>query len=74
MSDTMITMEFNGSGDQPAATIHNRFFKKGYIASLRRGHNTLRIDPPLIINKAHLDSFVSGLEAILKGISCNEGI
>ena len=74
MSDMMIAIEFNGTGDQPAAAIHDRFFKKGYISSLRRGHNTLRIDPPLIIDKAHLDNFVRELETSLKGISCIEGI
>ena len=63
-----------GTGDQPAAAIHNRLFNKGYISSLRRGHNTLRIDPPLIIDKAHLDNFVRELETSLKDISCNEGI
>ena len=70
----MMAIEFNGTGDQPAAAIHDRLFDKGYIASLRRGHNTLRIDPPLIIDKAHLDNFVRELETSLKGISCNEGI
>jgi len=43
----MIAIEFNGADDQPAATIHDLLFKKGYIVSLRRGQNTLRIDPPL---------------------------
>ena len=70
----MIAIEFNGTGDQPAAVIHDRLFNKSYIASLRRGHNTLRIDPPLIIDEAHLDNFAGELEAILKGITCNEGI
>ena len=65
----MIAMEFNGTVDQPAAKIHDRLFKKGCIASLRRGQNTLRIDPPLTIEEVHLNSFVGALEAILKGIS-----
>jgi len=65
----MIAIEFNGTDDRPAATIHDRLFKKGYIASLRRGQNTLRIDPPLIIDEAHLDNFVGELKSILMGIS-----
>jgi len=65
----MMAIEFNGAGDQPAVAIHARLFKKGYIASLRRGHNTLRIDPPLIIDEAQLDNFVEELEVILKEIS-----
>jgi len=65
----MMAKEFNETGDQHAAAIHDRLFKKGYIASLRRGHNTLRIDPPLIIDETHLDNFARELEASLKGIS-----
>jgi acetylornithine/N-succinyldiaminopimelate aminotransferase len=64
----MIAIEFNGANDQPAATIHNRLFEKGYLASLRRGQNTLRIDPPLIIDEAILDSFVGELRNIIKGL------
>lgn len=65
----MIALEFNGADDQPAAAIHDLLFKKGYIASLRRGQNTLRIDPPLNIDEAILDSFVGELVDILKGLS-----
>ena len=65
----MMAIEFNGKGDHPAAAIHNGLFKKGYIASLRRGYNSLRIDPPLIIDEAHLGNFARELEASLKGIS-----
>jgi acetylornithine aminotransferase len=65
----MIAIEFNGANDQPAATIHDRLFEKGYIASLRRGQNTLRIDPPLITEEAILDSFVGELRNVLEGLS-----
>ena len=65
----MIAIEFNGADDQPAATIHDRLFKKGYIASLRRGHNTLRIDPPLNIEEALLDSFQEELKEIINEIN-----
>ena len=65
----MIAMEFNGTGDHPAKAIHDRLFKKGYIASLRRGHNSLRIDPPLIIDEEHLDRFAGELEDIINEIT-----
>jgi len=65
----MMAIEFNGVDDQPATTIHECLFKKGYVTSLRRGQNTLRIDPPLIIDEVHLDNFVGDLKTILKGIS-----
>ncbi len=61
----MIAIEFKGAGDQPAATIHDQLFKKGYIASLRRGNNTLRIDPPLTIEETLLDNFVGELNDII---------
>ena len=62
----MIAIEFKGADDQPAAAIHDQLFKKGYIASLRRGNNTLRIDPPLTINETLLDNFVGELNDIIK--------
>lgn len=65
----MIAIEFNGADDQPAAAIHDQLFTKGYIVSLRRGHNTLRIDPPLIIDEKHLDNFVGELRTILSGLT-----
>ncbi len=65
----MMAIEFNGADDHPATTIHERLFKKGYVTSLRRGQNTLRIDPPLIIDEVHLDNFVGELKTVLKGIS-----
>jgi 4-aminobutyrate aminotransferase-like enzyme len=58
-------IEFKGAGDQPAAAIHDQLLKKGYIASLRRGNNTLRIDPPLTIKETLLDKFVGELNDII---------
>ena len=46
---------------------YDYLFKKGYIVSLRRGQNTLRIDPPLIIDEAILGSFVEELKDVFKG-------
>ncbi len=67
----MIAIEFAGSGDQPAADIHDQLINKGFIVSLRRGHNSLRIDPPLIIEKEHLADFTAGLDEVL---SCKAAI
>jgi acetylornithine/N-succinyldiaminopimelate aminotransferase len=65
----MISIEFKGAGDQPAAQIHDQLFNRGYLVSLRRGHNTLRIDPPLNIDEKHLDNFIAELEVLIKTIS-----
>ncbi len=64
----MIAIEFKGTDNQPAAGIHEQLFNRGYLASLRRGHNTLRIDPPLNIDEKLLDNFIAELENVLKGI------
>ncbi len=64
----MIAIEFKGTADQPAARTHEQLFKRGYLASLRRGHNTLRIDPPLNIDEKLLDNFTAELEKVLKGM------
>ncbi|MDW7729295.1 MAG: aminotransferase class III-fold pyridoxal phosphate-dependent enzyme [Bacillota bacterium] len=61
----MIAIEFNGAGDRTAARIHEQLFNRGYLASLRRGRNTLHIDLPLNIDEALLDSFVGELRSII---------
>ncbi len=61
----MIAIEFSGAGDQPAVAIHDQLIKKGFITSLRRGHNSLRIDPPLNIKKEYLAEFTTGLDSVL---------
>ncbi len=65
----MIALEFAGSGDQPAAAIHDQLIKKGFIVSLRRGHNSLRIDPPFIIEKEQLADFTAELDKVLNSIN-----
>ncbi len=64
----MIAIEFKGIDDQPAAKIHEELFKSGYLLSLRRGHNTLRIDPPLNISEELLDNLLTELKNVLKGL------
>ncbi len=64
----MIALEFAGSGDQPAAAIHDQLFKKGFIVSLRRGYNSLRVDPPLNIEQEHLADFTAELDEVLNSI------
>jgi 4-aminobutyrate aminotransferase-like enzyme len=45
---------------------HEELFNRGYLVSLRRGHNTLRIDPPLNIDEKLLDNFIAELENVLR--------
>lgn len=61
----MIALEFSGPENREAAYLHRELFNKGFIVSLRPGHNALRIDPPLNIEIKHLDSFLHELEKIL---------
>ncbi len=65
----MIAIELNGTDDQLAAKIHDQLFDRGYLASLRRGHNTLRIDPPLNIAEEILDNFLTELSNILRDLT-----
>lgn len=62
----MIALEFDGPGNREAAYLHRELFNKGFIVSLRPGHNALRIDPPLNIEVKHLDSFLQELDEILE--------
>lgn len=61
----MIAIEFRGPGFWPAAYIFTELFKSGYIVSLRPGLNTLRIDPPLVVERAELTPFLNALEKVL---------
>lgn len=65
----MIAIELYGTDDQLAAKIHDQLFDRGYLASLRRGHNTLRIDPPLNIAEEILDNFLTELNNILRDLT-----
>ena len=65
----MIALEFEGTDDQPAAYLHDHLFKKGFITSFRRGYNTLRIDPPLTVERIHLNNFIETLDKALANTS-----
>jgi acetylornithine/N-succinyldiaminopimelate aminotransferase len=60
----MIGIEFT---DRIAADIKNRLLDKGYLVG-SVGQKIIRIMPPLIIQKKHIDSFVSALRQTLEDI------
>ncbi len=42
--------------------------ERGFIVSLRRGHNSLRVDPPLNIKQEQLTDFTAELDVVLNSI------
>lgn len=50
-----------------AKDVFNKLFRDGFLTSLC-GKNTIRIAPPLIINKPDIELFVSELDAVLEEI------
>lgn len=50
-----------------AKDVFNKLFKRGILTSLCGGR-TIRIAPPLIINKLDIEMFAAELKSILKGI------
>lgn len=58
----MIVIEF----ENKAEYIQNELFKKGFMIAKRSGHEALRLDPALTIEKNQLNGFLNQLEKIIK--------
>ena len=61
----MISVTFKDLADSEVYDIFTKLFKDGFIVVKRPGLPVLRIDPPLIISRGEISSFVSALEKIL---------
>ncbi|MDO9512383.1 MAG: aminotransferase class III-fold pyridoxal phosphate-dependent enzyme [Bacteroidales bacterium] len=57
----MIAIEF----EDRASYIHNQLFQHGIFCAKRRGHEVLRIDPPLTIEHKDIEQFIFHLDDIL---------
>jgi acetylornithine aminotransferase len=62
----MIALELE---DDPQASftrrVHRALFERGFIVAQRPGLNVLRIDPPLTIEREHVERFLEALEDVL---------
>jgi acetylornithine/N-succinyldiaminopimelate aminotransferase len=50
-------------GPQAAARIHRQLLEAGYIVGLRPQTATLRLDPPLCLKRAEIESFLAAFQA-----------
>jgi acetylornithine aminotransferase len=50
----------------PGKDVWSALLKKGFILNLTKADTTLRLLPPLIIEKADMESFAAALEEVLK--------
>ena len=65
----MIALELK---DDPGASLavrtHRELLQRGFIVARRPGLSVLRIDPPLTIERADIQSFLEALEGVLGGL------
>jgi acetylornithine aminotransferase len=66
----MIALELKDDpGTSLAVRTHRDLLQRGFIVARRPGLSVLRIDPPLTIERADIQSFLQALEEILAGDS-----
>lgn len=62
---SMIALDV-AAGREAAARVHGELVAAGYLAGLRPGTATLRLDPPFCLEPADIDGFLAALAAALE--------
>jgi acetylornithine aminotransferase len=61
----MLALEFHDRDPDLSRRLHRGLVERGYICTHRPGHNVLRLDPPLTVQREDLQGFLDALAALL---------